>query len=388
MKIKQLPEDFKVEEISSIKPKKQGSHSLYLLEKNNIDFLSAEREIRRKIKFKQTNISFAGIKDRRAITTQYITIKGKYGNKIDFKTNQISLKNIGFTNKPLETGDLKGNKFTITLRDLTEEDIKKINSNIEKIKQLGFINYFDSQRFGEILAEEGFIAKHLMRENYELALKLYFSPSDKISPTKNEANKIIQKNWGKWKKILELLRNIDLTGNEQKIISSLENNNNFVNAFKLIELKVREILMASYQSYLWNRCLSELIKSKITNTKEVEYAAGKLNFPELTKESYNQIEQIEIPMIDKTVEFKNQEVNNIMQRILKKEKLKQSELRIKKMGNIFFKSRNRKIIIHPKGLQSISTEEDTENPGKQQLKIKFELEKGSYATILLKFLEL
>ena len=388
MKIKQLPEDFRVEEISSIKPKKQGSHSIYLLEKNNLDFLSAEREIRRKIKFKQTNISFAGIKDRRAITTQYITIKGKYGNKIDFKKNQISLKNIGFTNKPLETGDLKGNKFIITLRDLTEEDVKKIKSNIEKIKNLGFINYFDSQRFGEVLGEEGFIAKHLMRENYELALKLYLSPSDKISPTKKQAHEIIQKNWGKWKKILGLLRNIESTGNEQKIIISLEKNNDFLKAFKVIELKVREILMASYQSYLWNRCLSELIKSKITNTKEIEYAAGKLNFPELTKEPYSQLEQIEIPMIDKNIEFKNQEVNNIMQRILKKEKLTQDQLRIKKMGNIFFKSRNRKLIIHPKGLESISTGKDTVNPGKQQLKIKFELQKGCYATILLKTLEL
>ena len=47
MKIKQLPEDFVVEEISSIGPKKKGPVSLYLLEKNNLDVLAAKGEIRK-----------------------------------------------------------------------------------------------------------------------------------------------------------------------------------------------------------------------------------------------------------------------------------------------------------------------------------------------------
>jgi tRNA pseudouridine13 synthase len=388
MKIKQLPEDFVVEELSSIGPKKKGPVSLYLLEKNNLDVLAAKGEIRKKVKSKQATISFAGIKDKRAITKQYLTVKGKYGDKLNFKTKQISLTHLGFTQKPLKTGDLKGNRFTITLRDLNKDQVKQIKNNVEKIKQLGFINYFDSQRFGEALLEEGFIAKHLMRENYELALKLYFMPTEKISPERKKAYTIIQKNWGKWKKIQNEIQSLDGIKNELKVIYSLVEHSDFLKAFKIIDLKIREILMASYQSYLWNKALSQFIKSNLENTQEVKYAAGKLIFPKLETEDYNTVSHIILPMIDKDAIFRNPQIKEIMERILKKEKLTQEQLKLKKMGNVFLRSRLRDIVIHPKQLKILSEGEDTENIGKHQITIKFDLQKGSYATILLKTLEL
>jgi tRNA pseudouridine13 synthase len=387
MKIKQFPEDFVVDEISSIRPRKKGPYSLYLLTKKNMDFLTAKKEITKKMKSRDERISFAGIKDRRAVTTQYITIKGKYGDKIDFKTNEISLKNLGYTNKKLETGDLEGNKFTITLRDLSENEITKIKNNVERIKEQGFPNYFDSQRFGEKLTQEGFIAKHLMRENFEIALNLYFLPSDKTSPKKQKVNSTITKNWGKWKKILNSIKSLSGVENERKIITHLTKKpDDFLGAFKLIDLRIREILMASYQSYLWNKCVSEFIKLNVKETKEVKYAAGKVNFP--TSEETNSLNKTKIPMIDKKLKFENEDVNNIMQKILKKEKLTQDKLKIKKMGNIFFKSRDRPIILHPKDLKIIKKEEDKANKNKKSITLQFKLQKGAYATMLLKALEL
>ena len=53
MKIKQFPEDFVVDEISSIRPRKKGPYSLYLLTKKNMDFLTAKKRNHKKNEIKR-----------------------------------------------------------------------------------------------------------------------------------------------------------------------------------------------------------------------------------------------------------------------------------------------------------------------------------------------
>ena len=99
-------------------------------------------------------IGYAGTKDRRAVTTQRMSAHkihpqrlvalNKVGNSIG-----IWLGDFVFAKNPVKLGDLSGNKFTITLREVspsvTLQDIEKV---MDSLRVSGFINYYGMQRFG------------------------------------------------------------------------------------------------------------------------------------------------------------------------------------------------------------------------------------------------
>ena len=390
MRIKQIPEDFEVEEIPLVKLKKNGPYTIFELKKRDIDLVQAKKTIARKLKVSYREIDHAGIKDKIAVTTQLISIKTNRTDRTDFQTPSIALKKIGCSLKPLKSGDLKGNKFTVTLRDLSKKDVEKIKSNVKKIKISGIPNYFDSQRFGEDLSREGFIAKRLMKDDYETALKLYLTSENNRSSEKNEAHKLIYKSWNKWMKCLGHLQPFQKLDEEKKIVYYLTRNpNDYLQAFRKINKLKQEILVSAYQSYIWNKCLSLILKEKTEELIPLDYAAGKLHFyKEIKKEQLNEILELELPMIAPNTVIKDDYTRAVIEKILSKEGIKQEELKVKKIGTLFFKTRNRKLIIVPKNLELIPEEKDDLNERKTKLAIKFDLEKGSYATILIKALGL
>ncbi|EHP85469.1 tRNA pseudouridine synthase D TruD [Methanotorris formicicus Mc-S-70] len=79
MKIRQKPEDFIVEEIIDLDKtiNEGGECYLYKLTKRNIENLKALSYIAKKFKIPLKEIGYCGLKDRYAITTQYITIPKK-----------------------------------------------------------------------------------------------------------------------------------------------------------------------------------------------------------------------------------------------------------------------------------------------------------------------
>ena len=118
----------KIENLVSkdIKTDEKGSYSYFILKKKNYTTERAVSTIAHYLKIDRKKIGYAGAKDRNAITEQMISIQGLN------KTKNIELKDIeliykGKGNERISLGDLKENKFTITVRNLNKEDIK-INS--------------------------------------------------------------------------------------------------------------------------------------------------------------------------------------------------------------------------------------------------------------------
>src|SRR3989338_8614212 len=108
MKLKQLPEDFKVEEISSINiSEEKKGYKVYLLEKKSIETFSLLAYLSRKNKVPVRDFGIAGLKDRHAVTKQYFTIPSKY----DIKTaheKDFDMGFLGYADKGLKLGDLEG----------------------------------------------------------------------------------------------------------------------------------------------------------------------------------------------------------------------------------------------------------------------------------------
>lgn len=145
MKLKQIPQDFIVEEVTNVEFD-GGLFSCFILEKTNYNTLDAIRHIANKLHIKEKEISFAGTKDRNAITKQHISIKGVAKEKVEkIVLKDIKLTYMGNRSRPISLGELKKNKFIITLREI---DTKPIPIST-------FINYYGHQRFSKHNVEVG-----------------------------------------------------------------------------------------------------------------------------------------------------------------------------------------------------------------------------------------
>ena len=74
MKLKQLPDDFYVEERTDVTPAERGPFALYRLEKRGWTTPDALAALRRRWEMEPRRLSYGGLKDRHAHTVQYLTI--------------------------------------------------------------------------------------------------------------------------------------------------------------------------------------------------------------------------------------------------------------------------------------------------------------------------
>ena len=144
----QTPRTFKVTENSNIKLQKRGDFKLLKVTKVSISTIELIEYLCSVLKIKEKEIGYAGLKDKHATTTQYLTIP-KWVNIKKFKnSDRVNIEELGFCANRLKIGDLKSNSFEIILEDVDNKEYSKIQKAFEKICKLGFANFFGYQRFG------------------------------------------------------------------------------------------------------------------------------------------------------------------------------------------------------------------------------------------------
>ena len=200
-RLKEKPEDFIVNEITNIKLKKKGNYSIFLLKKKNYTTEKAVQTIANKLNIPRKFISYAGNKDKVAITTQYISIKNAKIKELELKDIRLDFK--GYLDKPILLGDLKGNEFIIKV--ITDEKLKKINK---------MVNCFGEQRFSKNNKE---IGKLIVKRDFKRAVDF-------------------------------IIKN-----NEEQVKEYLSKKpTDYIGALRKIPLKILKLYVHSYQSYLWN----------------------------------------------------------------------------------------------------------------------------------------
>ena len=140
-KFVQNEEDFIVEE-RAIKFSQSGSFLVLKIKKTNCDTWELIDRIAKFLNIFSNEIGYAGLKDKRATTTQYITIPKKYSKEIKlFKSKKIEILETFLHNQKLNIGDLEGNRFKINLHDV---EISDINGQIVMTKE--YSNGLNQQR--------------------------------------------------------------------------------------------------------------------------------------------------------------------------------------------------------------------------------------------------
>nr|WP_136250540.1 tRNA pseudouridine(13) synthase TruD [Ningiella ruwaisensis] len=159
------PEDFIVQENLGFEPTGEGEHHFLHVQKRNVNTAYAAEVFARFSGIPLRDISYAGRKDKYALTEQYFTVyQGKHAapDWNSFSHPDINLLSATRHNKKLKTGALQGNTFIIKLHEFAPIDSenagnieKAVANRINTIAKEGVPNYYGQQRFGEMHTANG-----------------------------------------------------------------------------------------------------------------------------------------------------------------------------------------------------------------------------------------
>ncbi|GGC98707.1 tRNA pseudouridine synthase D [Halopseudomonas salina] len=148
--LKASPEDFRVAEVMDIKLSGAGEHLWLLIEKRNLNTEEVARQLARVAGVKLRDVSYAGMKDRLAVTSQWFSLQLPGREDPDFTglwgDNLRCLESLRHSRK-LQRGAHSANRFVIRLNRL-DADLPALEERLQQIASQGVPNYFGPQRFG------------------------------------------------------------------------------------------------------------------------------------------------------------------------------------------------------------------------------------------------
>jgi len=324
--LKKIPEDFVVEEIANPDVKGSGPYLLLRVTKRSRNTEEVAGLLAKALRVPRKAIGYAGAKDRKALTTQYFTIKGKKAVKGEKTENVgVTIETLGYVEEPFALGLHTGNRFTITVRNLDGNEDLSLPRTVP--------NYFDEQRFSSDNARIG-----------EALLK---------------------------KRFLEAARIIAMDDGPKVREHLATHPNDAVGALMAVPRQLLRLYLHAYQSLLWNRALARSIKGE----RKVPYSLGEFVFPPRD----TALSPIAIPLPG----FSTAD-DPLLAPILKKEGLTPRDFVIRQLPNLSLEGVERAAFMDVKEFSASAFEDDEIFPGKKKTLLRFTLGKGSYATMLVK----
>ncbi|RLI88513.1 MAG: tRNA pseudouridine(13) synthase TruD [Candidatus Altiarchaeales archaeon] len=369
-RIKQIPEDFIVEEITpdgkileignrgiENKNQEEKEYVHFTLQKYNWDTMKAIKEISRRLGISHKRFGFAGTKDKRALTTQRVSLWNKKIEDLErVRIKDIKLKDFRYEDERINLGDLLGNRFTVVIRNLEyDEEIirERISSLMNELK--GQIpSFFGVQRFGTVRPITHLVGKEILKKNFKGAVMIYLSMEFE---GEDEEVKEVRKTLRETGDFRETLKNFPKhLGYENAMLNFLvkeRKKENFIGALRKLPKKLRQMFIHAYQAYIFNKSLSEYIKRGIVVER--------------------------LPLVG----YKT-EIDEITSRILNEEGISQEDFRVDSMPELSSKGEYRNCFAIVENLEIINIRDDELNEGKKRLTIRFSLGKGNYATVFLR----
>ncbi len=349
MKVKSKPGDFRVFEVLKEKPsKKDGKYRYYTLFKRGIETKEAIGRVAKLSRVSPEEILYGGLKDKNAETTQFIAVRRSLKLK-EIRDKNLRLCFVGYLDRPPKEL-IEGNRFEVLVRGVREVPEERFRV----LEDLGIPNYYGEQRFTPVRDGRFFVQELL--KGPKCAVVYLFTPAGWESSLSRRAKKLFIQ--GKFKEASSLFR-----GWRKKVSDFLSRGGSFEEALKLVPKEEVEFQLNVFQSYLFNRLLSDLIEGKTPNLVKFKYKLGYLYYP---LESVSV--PVELPAFTPKLGLYDSLISQIG--VDRKSLLHLSD---------YFHSFKRKAFVKPKDFE-------IEEVSKGSYLLKFFLPSGSYATNLLRFL--
>lgn len=382
LKLKSLPEDFEVEELTDFQLS-DGPFSVYLLTKKSLGTPEAITAIQQRWNLSRQQISYGGLKDKHAVTRQWVTILR--GPRRNLEQSHLSLVYQGQAPAPFTPQDIRGNRFAIMLRNLDPDRIDVMQAAAKQVSRDGLPNYFDDQRFGSVGESGEFIAKPWCLGDYERALWLALAePNWHDRPNDREEKQILRQFWGRWPECKAALPR----SSRRSIVTYLcDHPTDFRRAVALVRADLRSLYLAAFQSFLWNQILAACIADVVPPTQQftLDLDSGPaICFRELSDAARQQLAACQLPLPSARLKFEPDDpLLPLYERVVRGEGLELREVRVKYPRDSFFSKGERSAVVLPADLQTQACP-DHLAAGRAALQLRFDLPRGAYATMLVK----
>ncbi len=260
-RLKALPEDFVVVEVGIDLPRSEDGHCLLTeVTSRNWETNRLIRELSRALRISRRRVSFAGTKDKRAVTTQRMTLQNVHTEDLArVRLKDVELKPLYRTNRGLKLGDLYGNRFQVRLTEVRVEQqmaSSRLKSLVHELTEAGgFPNFFGPQRFGEIRPITHLVGRALVKGDLAGAVELYLGhPQPGEQGNAYEARMAFQETGDVPRALREFPGRL---GFERAILNHLRKRpGDFKGGLSQLPQNLLTLFVNAYQAFLFNRILS------------------------------------------------------------------------------------------------------------------------------------
>jgi len=347
-------------------------YPIYILEKRDIDSNHALFEIERNLHMR---LRIMGIKDARAVTTQYAgTTQVMRNPPAELKSKHTRLILKGFTKHPLDKRFLAGNNFEIRIYNSQSSDLSGFISQISKVG-----NFYGLQRFGSERLVTHIVGREIIKRNFLHAVQLLLSYTTEFDTQMSREIRNMCSDPSNYRQVLKMLpRGMDI---ERQVLSVLVAGKDSIAALRAVPITIRRLFVQAYQAYIFNRCLSRAI---MTEEDLLQPQTGDLCFEMEGPETFGRIIKYHtsskkrlvpaIRMAGYTFQPGKGRFESITKAILQEEAIDAKDFYIKQLQEL----------SHQGGFRQAPIWCTDFCYKRDPLRVSFKLPKGSYATTLLR----
>ncbi len=256
--IKVRPEDFYVQEIPLYDPSGDGDHVMVEYQKVGISTFDANDYIARALNINRRDIGYAGLKDAKAVTRQFVSIPFVTPEAVmQIKSDRITILRADKHRSKLRMGHLSGNRFAIRIREVDPMKVVTLRPALDILIKRGIPNFFGEQRFGRRNNNDLLGAAFVRGDDKEVLRLLLGDPRpEQDRPEELHARTLFAggnyedsiKAWPFW------------ANNEKRALSRFARTRDAYESVMAVDMQIRRMWVTALQSRIFNEIVTQRIK--------------------------------------------------------------------------------------------------------------------------------
>lgn len=254
-RLRERAEDFLVEEVPLYEPSGEGEHIYLFVEKHNLSTMEMVGVLARHFRVGRRDVGFAGLKDKRAVTRQMVSVYAP-GKSVEsfpmLRHDKVGVLWADRHTNKLRRGHLKGNRFSIRVRGVPFQAVVHAQRVLDRLGREGLANRIGEQRFG-YLGNNHLVGRAIVLGRWGEVVERLLGPNGEHPEAQPEARELfLEGRYG------EAIRGYHHTlRTERGLLKSLANGASPEQAVRSIERTALNFFVTAFQSAVFNGVLDE-----------------------------------------------------------------------------------------------------------------------------------